>query len=112
MKRIITPSSDALNNSSFMMLPDLSDVVRNRMPSVSDWWMLACPMSRIEASYRARISVSEEVIPGLSAPEMLICMISTWFSGCMVLISFKCRKIWTKLIKSPFFGYFCRVNRM
>jgi len=50
VKRIITPSSDALNNSSFIMLPDLSAVVLIRMPSVSDWWMLACPMSRMKAS--------------------------------------------------------------
>ena len=82
VKRIITPSSEALNSSSFMMLPDLSGVVMIRMPKVSDWWMLAWPMSRMQASQRARMAVSDEVMPGLSAPEMLICMISMSF--CMV----------------------------
>ena len=50
VKRIMTPSSEALKSSSFIMLPDLSEVVFIRMPSVSDWWMLAWPMSRMKAS--------------------------------------------------------------
>ena len=65
VKRIITPSSEALKSNSLRMAPDLSEVVMNRMPKVSDWWIFAWPISRMNASYRARISVSEEVMPGL-----------------------------------------------
>ena len=80
VKRIITPSSEALKSNSLRMAPDLSEVVMNRMPKVSDWWIFAWPISRMNASYRARISVSEEVMPGLSSPEILIWIISILLS--------------------------------
>ena len=80
VKRIITPSSEALKSNSLRMAPDLSEVVMNRMPKVSDWWIFASPISRMNASYRARISVSEEVMPGLSSPEILIWIISILLS--------------------------------
>ncbi len=76
VKRICTPSSEALKSSSFMMKPDFSWVVRKRMPRASDLWMFSWPMSRIVASYCARIEVRAVVKPGLSSPEMLTWMIS------------------------------------
>ncbi len=72
-----------------MMKPDLSEVVLNSMPIVSERWMLACPMSRMNASYRASISVSDDVMPGLSSPEIFIWIISTLFS--IESLKFNCR---------------------
>ena len=79
LKRIISPISEALNSSSFMMNPLFFFSVRKRIARVSDLWILAWPMSRIIASYRASMSVRQVVNPGLSSPEMLTWIISMSF---------------------------------
>ena len=75
---MFTPSSVALNSSSFITCPDAFSSMRMRMPSDSVEWMSAWPMSSILASLLARISIMDVVRPGRSLPVILISICSSF----------------------------------
>ena len=92
VKAILTPNSVALNRSSFIICPELASRMRIKMPRERVEWISACPMSRIFASYRAKITITEAVRPGWSCPVILISICSS-LSMCSVLLVKRLRSL-------------------
>ena len=87
-KPMFTPSSVALNSSSFMTCPEWFSSMRMRMPSESVEWMSACPMSSTFASYLANIPITEAVSPGRSCPVILTRICSSFCIVCCSIVQF------------------------
>ena len=84
---MVTPKDDALKSSSFMIKPECCSSVLHKIPNDRVLWMSACPMSRIVASYLARISVTEAVSPGRSSPvtRIRISSVLNGFISCLLI---------------------------
>ena len=90
-KPMFTPSSVALNSSSFMTCPEASSLMRIRMPSDSVEWMSACPISSMRASLRDSISITEAVRPGRSLPVILMSICSSFGLLCSMIRVFRAK---------------------